>query len=125
MRRLSSYGLTAVRSKLGWLLSGPFDVSHCKESCSMNLAITHVLRVTVWSKEKHPLSGKIERFWNLDTIGIIEKERSVHEKFLDDISFHDNQYEVRLPFKEDNPVIEDNYELCKKRLSQLKRQIIN
>ena len=125
LRRLISDGLAAVHSKLGWLLRGPFDVSHCKESCSMNLAITHVLRVTVWSKEKHPLSGKIERFWNLDTIGIVEKERSVHEKFLDDISFHDNQYEVRLPFKEDNPVIEDNYELCKKRLSQLKRQIIN
>ena len=33
LRRLSSDGLTAVRSKLGWLLSGPFDISHCKESC--------------------------------------------------------------------------------------------
>ena len=47
LRRLISDGLTAVHLKLGWLLSGPFDVSHCKESCSMNLAITHVLRVTV------------------------------------------------------------------------------
>ena len=109
MRRLSSYGLTAVRSKLGWLLSGPFDVSHCKESCSMNLAITHVLRVAVESKEKHPLSEKIERFLDLDTIGIAEKERSVYGKFLDDISFHDKRYEVRLPFKEDHPMIEDNY----------------
>ena len=81
MRRLSSYGLTAVRSKLGWLLSGPFDVSHCKEGCSMILAITHVLRIAVESKEKHPLSKKIEKFWNLDTIGIVEKERSVMKFF--------------------------------------------
>ena len=50
LRRLCSDGLTAVCSKLGWLLSGPFNVSHCKESCSMNLAITHVLRVAVESK---------------------------------------------------------------------------
>ena len=64
LRRLSSDRLTAVRSKLGWLLSGPFNVSHCKESCSMNLAITLVLRVAVESKEKHPLSEKIERFWD-------------------------------------------------------------
>ena len=49
----------------------------------------------------------------------------MYEKFLDDISFHDNRYEVRLPFNEDHPMIEDNYELCKKRLSQLKKQIIN
>ena len=71
------------------------------------------------------MSGKIERFWDLDTIEIVEKERSVYENFLDDISFHDNRYEVRLPFKEDHPMIEDNYELCKKCLSQLKRQLDN
>ena len=56
----------------------------------MNLANTHDLRVAVELKEKHPLSEKIERFWDLGTIGIVEKERSVYEKFLDDISFHDN-----------------------------------
>ena len=91
----------------------------------MNLAITLVLRVAVESKEKHPLSEKIERFWDWDTLRILEKERSVNEKFLDYISFHDNRYEVRLPFKEDHPMIEDNYELCKKRLSQLKKQLYN
>ena len=45
--------------------------------------------------------------------------------FFDYISFHDNRYEVRLPFKEDHPMIDDNYELCKKRLSQLKKQLYN
>ena len=35
LRRLSSGGLTALRSKLGWLLSGPFDASHCEESFSI------------------------------------------------------------------------------------------
>ena len=29
LRRFLSDGLTAVRSNLNWLLSGPFDVSHC------------------------------------------------------------------------------------------------
>ena len=53
----------------------------------MILAITHVLRVTVESKGNHPLNEKIERFWDLDTVGIEEKEKSVCEKFIDDISF--------------------------------------
>ena len=47
----------------------------------MNLTITHVLRVAVGSKRNHPLSEKIERFWNLDTIGIVKNEKSVYEKF--------------------------------------------
>ena len=38
-----------------------------KAVVAMNLAITHALRVAVESKEKHPLSEKIERFWDLDT----------------------------------------------------------
>ena len=83
------------------------------------------LRVTVEPKEKDLLSEKIERFWDLDAAGIVKKERSVYEKFLDDISIHDNRYEVCLPFKEDHPMIEDNHELCKKSLSQLKKQLDN
>ena len=65
----------------------------------MNLAVTHVLRVAFESKGNHLLSEKIERFWDLDTIAIVEKEKPVYENFLDDISFHGNRYEVRLPFK--------------------------
>ena len=83
------------------------------------------MRVTVEPKEKDLLSEKIERFWDLDAAGIVKKERSVYEKFLDDISIHDNRYEVCLPFKEDHPMIEDNHELCKKSLSQLKKQLDN
>ena len=47
----------------------------------------------------------------------------MYENFLHDISFHDNRYEVRLPFKEDHPMLEDNYELFKEGLSQLKKQL--
>ena len=83
------------------------------------------LRVTVEPKEKDLLSEKIERFWDLDAVGIVEIESSVYENFLDDISIHDNRYKVCLPFKEDHPMIEDNHELCKKRLSQLKKQLDN
>ena len=51
----------------------------------MILAMTHVLRVTVESKGNHPLSEKIERLWDLDTVGIEEKEKSVCEKFIEEV----------------------------------------
>ena len=89
------------------------------------MGITHVLRAVVEWKGNHRLSEKIKGFWGLDTIAIVEKGKSVSEKFLDNISFHDNRYEVRLPFKEDHPVTEENYELCKKRLPQLMKQLDN
>ena len=53
LRCFSADGLTAVRPKLGWFLSCQFDVSHCKESCSMNLVIKHVFRVAVELKENN------------------------------------------------------------------------
>ena len=49
----------------------------------------------------------------------------MYENFLNDISFLNNRYEVCLPFKEDHPMIEGTYELCKKRLSQLNKQLDN
>jgi hypothetical protein len=123
VKRLNSEGLMAVKSKFGWLLSGPFDVTKSKDRCSMNLNSVHVLRVTVETGGNDPLEEEIKRFWDLDTLGIVDKEKSVYENFSDEIRFHDNRYEVHLPFKEDHPIIEDNYQLCKKRLLQLKNKL--
>ena len=120
MIRCGSGGLIALKSKLGWLLSGPFDSSKIND-CSVNLAVTHVLKISTEVNENVDLLNRnVEKFWDLDTLGIVDKEPSVYEKFVDDISFRDNRYEVHLPFKENHPLIEDHYELSLKRLNQLK-----
>ena len=54
------------------------------------------------------LSDKINEFWNLDSIGICDKESSVYEKCIDKIEFSNNRYEVNLPFKNENPVLINN-----------------
>ena len=103
-----SGGLIALKSKLGWLLSGPFDSSKIND-CSVNLAVTHVLKISTKVNENVDLlSRNVEKFWDLDTLGIVDKEPSVYEKFVDDIIFRDNRYEVHLPFKENLPLIEDH-----------------
>ena len=97
-----------------------FDSSKIND-CSVNLAVTHVLKISTEVIENVDLlSRKVEKFWDLDTLGIADKEPSVYEKFVDDISFRDNRYEVHLPFKENHPLIEDHYELNLKRLNRLK-----
>ena len=60
------------------------------------------------------LSDKINEFWNLDSIGICDKESSVYKKCIDKIEFSNNRYEVNLPFKNENPVLENNKTLNKR-----------
>ena len=64
-----------------------------------NLVTVHVLRTAV-----HPLNvanesldGNVRRFWDLESMGI--KQRSMYEEFEEKISFQNNRYEVRLPWK--------------------------
>ena len=54
---------------------------------------------------------------------MVENERSVYEQFVDDITLKDNRYEVKLPFKEGHPLIEDNYRLSLNRLKSLTRKL--
>ena len=53
----------------------------------------------------------------------IENEKSVYDKFVENIVFKDKSYEVKLPFKENQSMIEDNYNLSLKRLENLKRKL--
>ena len=44
-------------------------------------------------------------------IGIKRNEASVYDKFISDIKFENNHYIVSLPFKENRPILLDNYQL--------------
>ena len=78
-------GLVAVSSKLGWLVSGPVR-SDGERVTSTNL--THVFKIESFSREGYSLlNDQVKMFWELDTLGIKEKEISVYDKFLDDIKF--------------------------------------
>ena len=67
------------------------------------------------------LSKQLERFWELDAVGIKEKD-STHEAFLKNLEFKDGRYSVNLPFKEHDDMLPDNYETAPVRLnSNLKR----
>ena len=52
------------------------------------------------------LSTQVEKFGDLDTIGIKNNKISLYDRFMDDVKFVNGQYEVRLPFKEDHPLID-------------------
>ena len=112
-------GPIALESRLGWILSG--EIQNCKEttSTSTNFAQTHVLRV-----EEHRLEEQVSRFWDLESIGIDQqRENSVYQQFQEEIEFKDGRYEVKLPWKQEHPLLPDNYSLCQKRLQGLARKL--
>ena len=60
--------------------------------------------------------------WDYDTLGVKEREDEFLEDYLTKVKFNGDRYIVSLPFKEEHPVIPDNYLLTRNRLtSSLKR----
>lgn len=114
-------GLTAIHTKLGWVLSGPVPGQH-SEGCSMNLTTTHVLCADTQITDAG-LDAQLRSFWELESLGIHKEEGSVYEDFAKKISFQDGRYTVSLPWMEFHNPLPDNYALSVKRLRGLLRRL--
>ena len=110
-------GPIALESCLGWILSGPVYDCPTSASTEVNLTDTHVLTLASNERgEERLLEQQVANFWNLESIGISKDELSLYETFQDKIEFINGRYQVGLPWKQDHPVLPDNYALCKRRL---------
>ena len=95
-----------VKSKFGWLLNGPVPK---QESVSTNLSFgnensSHVLFCNAENSADYHLDKELHRFWNLESLGISEVEKSPFEDFSDTIYLNiERRYEANLPFKEPHP----------------------
>ena len=112
----------ALETKLGYVLSGKLDIgSNGGRQLNLNESLlTKVLRVQqelIGLKER--LNEIVQRFWNLESVGVSKNEFDICEKFEADISFANNRYEVKLPFKPEHGILDDNFLLCKSRLKNL------
>ena len=81
----------------------------------MNLSSKHVLKIG--STEISDMKDDLQKFWDLETLGIKEHETSVYDKFSNDITFADKKYHVKLPFKDNHPMLPDNYTAALRRLT--------
>jgi hypothetical protein len=77
------------------------------------------------------LDWTLRRFWELDSIGLVPtKEESstpddleAEEKVKNSLRYIDSPYEVGIPWKKDEPRLENNYNLAYKRLEALKQSL--
>ena len=110
----------AIHIKVGWILSGPID----RQEVSVNLTLTatHALRIDTHPVERN-LDDQLRRFWELESLGIAKDEPSVYDKFVQQISFDGERYQVSLPWRENTPPLPNNFELCRRWLDSLLRRL--
>ena len=77
------------------------------ESCIVNLSASHVLKIA--SADTSRGQDDLQKLWDLETLGIRDTETSVHDKFSNEIRFTGERYQVKLPFKDNQPMLSDNY----------------
>ena len=67
------------------------------------------------SSDKY-LERIVSNFWDLERLGISQDENSVIANFQDNLQSIDGRYEVTLPWKQEHPLLPDNFTLSQKRL---------
>ena len=103
------------------MLSGPVWNETRGSQTLVNITSTHTLKaeaITV-PPEEDGLSDQLQKFWNLESIGILPKDCAVHEEFKEGIEFKDGRYMVCLPWKEVHRPLADNFKLSLGRLTHL------
>ena len=110
-------GPVAMKTKLGWVVSGPVEGIYSNEK-------SHFLRVDVevLNREVDPLVNELHKFWETENVGS-DRRIAIEDEFESEIKFENGRYEVKMPFKDEHAILPDNYSLSKTRLTNLVRKL--
>ena len=92
-------GPTVIHTKLGWVISGPAPLVNSKQSAT-NLVSTHLLRIDAQLDSLENLGNQLQSFWDLESLGIIQPERTLFVEFCSTVAIKNGHYEVTLLWKE-------------------------
>ena len=109
-------GPIAIHTKVGWVLSGP--INNHEVTVNLTLISTYALKIDTCTLEPN-LDDRLKQFWELESLGITKNEASVYDKFVQQIRFDGQRYEISLPWKEHHPPLPDH--CCKRLIGLIKR----
>ena len=124
----ANYQSTDIGDNKIWMIQSRDLVQLCVQGVTSETNL-YILRVDTHdqsmdeSSENRALERKLLGFWDLEAIGISPEEKSVYERFNEDITFKDGQYEVKRPWKECHATLPDHYTRCQRRLKSLTRRL--
>ncbi len=121
-----SRGLAAVSSKFGWLVSGPVqNTQNADNRVTSNLMLQQPSYPIFRDEKPLDLTESLARFWNSESVGIVDYPKEQRKDFLRDVTFDETEgkYQVELPWKEMQPLQTSNFELCVSRLHHLNSRL--
>ena len=74
---------------------------------------------TVLPEKPSSLDDQLRAFWELEALGIQDKEKTLYDEFTGVVQFKDGRYQVPLPWREFHDPLPDNYQLSVTRLHGL------
>ena len=116
-----SEGPVAIKTTLGWVLSGPTGVAEPKKSV-VSLVNAHTLRVEGITNNE--LDETLRAFWELESLGIERVPNDpASDHFSSTLQRRGERYEVSLPWREQHDNLPDNYNLSRRRLHCLLKRL--
>ncbi|GFX78406.1 integrase catalytic domain-containing protein [Trichonephila clavipes] len=118
IKRLDS-SLVAVETSLGWSLQGKCD----ERSDCTSVHLVH--------SEEESISTELMRFWEIESLGILDKgsvtlgndDEEIHSEFNKSVNFVDGRYRVYLPWKPGmREALQNNKTVARKRFEGLVRR---
>ena len=85
----------AVKTKLGWVLSGPLRGTNVDGLVKSNISL--IINATNLSKKQN-IEEDVHKLWDLEMLGI-RRGDEVYEDLLDRVKFSGERYPVSLPWK--------------------------
>ena len=89
---------------------------------NLTLATTHVLKVEAHLGEEI-LDDHLKPFWELESLGVMDDEVSIYDKFVQHIKYDGHRYEVSLPWKKHHPPLPDHHDFCLNWLTNLLKRL--
>ena len=87
---------------------------------------THILRLNTSdvlnTSQKADLNIEVQKFWDLDSSGIPDTD-TVEEQFERNIIVRDGKYFISLLFRDEHPVLLNNYDIALHRLNNLTKRL--
>lgn len=113
-------GPTAAKSKIGYLLSGPLP-THDSSPTDAKASILH-------TDAKLNSDFDLERFWNLDAVGVQPSSDDETSDFLQyyqdsSIILEDGHYSAKLPWRSNHPPLPSNEEVTRQRTRNMVRRL--
>ena len=115
----------ALRTVLGWTINGPWTWSERAHKKAQAFTL-QVLERELYEQ----LSRQVERFWQLDNLGLNEDSKGASVKDREVLRLWDEttvrkagHYVAVIPFREKEPIFPDNRRMAEKRLESLGRRL--